>query len=251
MTPTSSSFAGFSPAAIQFLADLAQNNERAWFEPRRADYERLLKEPMAQFCVALGGEFAARGLPLRADPKRSPFRIYRDTRFSADKSPYKTNVAASFPWVEGHPGAGATGAGAATAGATEAAIGAEVRHGVGGYVNFRPGEMYVGGGMYMPPKPRLEAFRRAVVRDPDRVLAALEDPAFVAWFGGAHPHEALKRTPPGFPADHPQADLLRWKDVIFMRRLADEDVCSPDLPGRLADGFAAAMPVFRFLASLA
>ncbi len=243
MAEMSPPFAGFTPAAIQFLADLAQNNDRDWFQPRKAEYERLLKEPLEQLCVALAGEFAARGLPLRADPKRSPFRIYRDTRFSNDKSPYKTNVAASFPWV-------GAGAGAATT-AGDAAIGAEERHGVGGYVNFRPGEMYVGGGMYLPPKPRLEAFRRAVLDDPERVRAALEDPGFVGWFGGAHPHEALKRVPPGYPADHPQADLLRWKDVIFMRRLADEDVCSPDLPVRLADGFSAATPVFRFLATLA
>jgi len=242
LAETSSSFAGFTPAAIQFLADLAQNNDRAWFAPRKAEYERLLKEPLEQLCVALAGEFAARGLPLQADPKRSPFRIYRDTRFSGDKSPYKTNIAASFPWVEASAGAAAAG--------TEAAIGVEERHGVGGYVSFRPGEMYVGGGMYMPPKPRIDAFRRAVLDDPGRVRAALEDPGFVAWFGAAHPHETLKRVPPGYPADHPQADLLRWKDVIFMRRLADEEVCSPDLPVRLAGGFAAAMPVFRFLATL-
>jgi uncharacterized protein (DUF2461 family) len=251
MAATSPSFAGFTPAAIQFLADLAENNERAWFQPRKADYERLLREPLEQLCVALAGELAARGVPLQADPKRSPFRIYRDTRFSRDKSPYKTNVAASFPWVAGEPGGpAAAGPGTDAAQGAEAAIGAEERHGVGGYVNDRPGEMYVGGGMYMPPRPRIEAFRRAVVADPDRVRAALEDPGFVAWFGGAHPHEALKRVPPGYPADHPQADLLRWKDVIFMRRLTDDEVFSPDLPARLADGFAAAVPVFRFLATL-
>lgn len=242
MAETSSSFAGFTPAAIQFLADLAEHNDRAWFQPRKPEYERLLREPLEQLCVALAGELAARDLPLLADPRRSPFRIHRDTRFSRDKSPYKTNVAASFPWVEGGAGDPDPGSGAT--------ITAEDRHGVGGYVSIRPGEMYVGGGMYMPPRPRIEAFRRAVADDPDRVRGALEDPAFVAWFGGAHPHETLKRVPPGYPADHPQADLLRWKDVIFMRRLADDEVCSPDLPARLADGFAAARPVFRFLAGL-
>lgn len=246
MTATSPSFAGFTPAAIQFLADLAENNDRAWFQPRKGEYERLVRDPLEQLCVALAAEIAARGVPLRADPKQSPFRVYRDTRFSRDKSPYKTNVAASFPWIETDSGAAAPGAPTATG----APIGAEERHGVGGYVSFRPGEMYVGGGMYMPPKPRIDAFRRAVAADPDRVRAALEDPAFVAWFGGAHSHETLKRVPPGYPADHPQAHLLRWKDVIFMRRLADNEVFSPDLPARLADGFAAALPVFRFLAAL-
>jgi uncharacterized protein (DUF2461 family) len=110
--------------------------------------------------------------------------------------------------------------------------------------------MYMGGGMWMPEKPRLDAFRRAILDAPDRVHAALEDPGFVAWFGGARSHEELKRVPPGLPADHPMADLLRWKDIVFGRRLADTEVTSPDLPDVLADGYAAAMPVFRFLATL-
>jgi len=230
------SFTGFTPEAIQFLADLAEHNDRAWFQPRKTEYERLLKEPMERLVLALAERFAARHLPLVADAKRSPFRIYRDTRFSRDKSPYKTHVAASFPWI---------GGAASGTGPTD-----DHPHGSGGYFNFQPGEMYVGGGMWMPEKARLDAFRRAVVDESDRVGEALDDPGFVAWFGGVHSHEALKRVPPGWPADHPRADLLRWKDVIFGRRLADEEVCSGDLPDRLADGYAASMPVFRFLATL-
>ena len=94
-------FTGFRPEAIDFLADLAQNNERAWFQARKAEYERLLKDPMEDFVVALADAFAARKLPFQADPKRSIFRIYRDTRFAKDKSPYKTHIGASFPWLEG------------------------------------------------------------------------------------------------------------------------------------------------------
>ena len=101
MAVASPPFSGFSPEAIQFLADLAANNDRAWFQPRKADYERLLKEPLEALVAALAERFEARGIPLQADPKRSIFRIYRDTRFSKDKSPYKTNVGASFPWVAG------------------------------------------------------------------------------------------------------------------------------------------------------
>ena len=81
--------------------------------------------------------------------------------------------------------------------------------------------------------------------------AALEDPAFVAWFGGVQSHETLKRVPTGYPADHPEAERLRWKDVVFGRRLADDEVTSRDLPAMLADGYGAAIPVFRFLAELA
>ena len=79
---------------------------------------------------------------------------------------------------------------------------------------------------------------------------AIEEPAFVAWFGGVHTHESLKRIPAGYPKDHPLAEMFLWKDVVFGRRLADAEVCSPDLPDLLADGYATALPVFRFLATL-
>lgn len=229
-------FAGFTPDAVQFLAELAQNNDRAWFAPRKGEFERLLKVPMEALVAALADRFRARGIPMLADPRRSPFRIYRDTRFSRDKSPYKTNLGATFPWL----GEGLTAIG-------EAAV--DMR-GPGGYFSFAPGDMYAGGGMWMPPRERLQAFRTTVRDDPDRVRAALEEPGFVAWFGGVDGHEELRRVPPGWPADHELADLFRWKHVTFGRPLSDADVCSPDLPEHLADGFAAAVPVFRFLDSL-
>src|SRR4051794_6281405 len=97
-TDTPTTFQGFPPEAIQFLAELAENNTRDWFQPRKGDYERFLKRPMEELCIALDDQFRTRGVPLHADPARSPFRIYRDTRFSKDKSPYKTHVAASFGW---------------------------------------------------------------------------------------------------------------------------------------------------------
>jgi len=233
--PNDATFSGFTPEAIQFLVELAEHNDRSWFQPRKGDYERLLKEPMAAMIAALAERLEARGIPLRADPVRSPFRIYRDTRFSHDKTPYKTHLGASFPWI------GAAG--------SAAAIDRHV-HGNGGYFHFAPGDMHVGGGMWRPDRPRIDAFRRAIVDEPDRVRAALEEPGFVAWFGEVRTEDELKRVPPGYPADHPMADRLRWKDVIFGRRLSDAEVCSPELPDRLADGFAAALPVFGFLATL-
>ncbi|MEO8626138.1 MAG: DUF2461 domain-containing protein [Candidatus Limnocylindrales bacterium] len=223
-----SEFRGFKRDAIQFLADLAANNDRSWFQPRKADYERLLKEPMEQLCVALSERFAARGVPLEADPKSSVFRIYRDTRFAKDKSPYKTHLAASFP-LKGA---------------------AEPAHGDGAYFHFQPGEMYMGGGMWHAEKPRLEAFRAAVLKKPDKVRAAFEDTGFVKVFKEVKTEDALKRVPSGYPADHPMADMFRWKDVIFGKRLSDAQVLSAKLPDTLADGYAAALPVLRFLATL-
>jgi uncharacterized protein (TIGR02453 family) len=237
MAIATSTFTGFRPEAIDFLADLAANNERDWFNPRKADYERLLKGPLEAMVAALAERLAARDIPLQADPKRSIFRIYRDTRFSKDKSPYKTHLGASFPWLE-----------RSADGTLIEADGSA--HGNGGYFNFQPGEMYVGGGMWMAEKPRLDAFRRAIVEDPDRVRAALEEPGFKAAFGTVTAHEHLKRVPPGLPVDHPMADLFRYKDVVFGRRLSDAEVLSPSLPDTLADAFAAGMPVFRFLATV-
>ncbi len=226
-------FTGFRPEAIDFLADLAQNNERSWFQPRKAEFERLLKEPLEALVAALADRFAARDIPLDADPRRSIFRIYRDTRFSKDKSPYKTNVGASFPYIV--PGSGTAD---------------ERAHGNGGYFHLEPGESYIGGGMWMPDKSRLDAFRQAILDDPARVRTALEDPGLLAAFGPVHPHEMYKRVPAGFPADHPMADYLRFKDVVFGRRLSDDEIRSPSLPDLLADAYAAAIPVFRFLATL-
>ena len=80
--------------------------------------------------------------------------------------------------------------------------------------------------------------------------AALEEPAFLAEFGPVESHDTLKRVPPGYPADHALADLFRYKDVVFGRRLSDDEVYSPALPDILADAYARATPVFRFLSTL-
>jgi uncharacterized protein (TIGR02453 family) len=228
-------FTGFKPEAIEFLADLAQNNDRGWFQPRKDEFEHLLKEPMEDFVAALAESFVSHRLPLQADPKASIFRIYRDTRFAKDKSPYKTHMGASFPWLEG---------------ADQDMSISHTEHGNGAYFHLQPGNNYAGGGMWHASKPRLDAFRQAVVDDERRVRGALEDPAFLAEFGPVESHETLKRVPPGFPPDHPMADLLRYKDIVFGRRLSDDEVYSPDLPDILAGAYATATPVFRFLSRL-
>ncbi len=238
-----SRFTGFRPEAIQLLVELGANNDRAWFARRKADYERFLKEPLESLCVSLAERCTDRGLPFQADPKRSPFRFYRDTRFSKDKSPYKTHVGASFPYL------GADGL-ASTAGDAAVDAPADGLRGNGGYFSFGPGEIVVGGGMYDPGKERLARFRLLVAHQPDRVRAALDDPGFVREFGAAYALESLKRVPPGLPSDHPMAERLRWKDVVFIRNLSDEEAFSPALPDTLADAYAAALPVFRFLSSL-
>jgi uncharacterized protein (TIGR02453 family) len=235
MTPaTTDTFPGFSQESVQFLADLAEHNDRAWFQPRKPDYERLLKVPLEQLCVALEERFREHGIPLSADPARSPFRIYRDVRFSKDKSPYKSNVGASFAYVERQPdGAPITGGG---------------RRG-GGYFHLQPGEIFVGGGMWHADPGPLAAWRRLVLEDPERVHAAVDDPAFSGRFGEVG-GERSKRPPAGIPADHPDIALLTLKDVTFGRRLDDREAFSPQLPDVLAADLATAVPLLRLLASL-
>ncbi|HEX9634565.1 MAG TPA: DUF2461 domain-containing protein [Candidatus Limnocylindria bacterium] len=225
-TTTTRVFTGFEADALQFLIELSVNNDRSWFQPRKAEYERLLKEPFEALCLTLGEVFAVRGIPLTAD-ERSPFRIYRDVRFSKDKSPYKTHLAASFPLASGP----------------------ESGHGVGGYIHFEPDHSYQGGGMWHPARPRLEAWRALVDRDPGRVHALIDDPPFTAEFGELE-GEQLARVPPNYAADHPESHLLRFKDVTFGRRVSDEEALSANLPDRLADSFAVTTPVIRMLAEL-
>jgi uncharacterized protein (TIGR02453 family) len=225
MPTTTDTFAGFRPEAIQFLADLTENNDRAWFQPRKADYERLLKHPLEALCVALDERFRERGIPLLADPVRSPFRIYRDVRFSKDKSPYKTNIGASFPWTgegEGRPG---------------------------GYFHLSPGDIFIGGGMWHPEPSRLAAFRRLVDSDPDRVHAVIDDPDYSRTFGPLM-GDRLSRVPKGYAADHPDAELLKLKDIGFGRSLADDDIGSAGLVDLIADTLVLGMPLLRLLASL-
>jgi uncharacterized protein (TIGR02453 family) len=233
MTVDAPNFAGFDREAIQFLVDLAENNDRAWFTPRKGEYERLLKQPLEALCVALDERFRARSIPLRADT-RSPFRIYRDVRFSKDKSPYKTQVAASFPFVEG--GDGATSH-------------SENHSNPGGYFHLQPGNVYVGGGVWHPEPSWIKSFRDRIVDDFGEFRAAVEEAAFVETFGAVGDDgESLKRVPPGYPADHPAADLLRKKNVTFGRRLSDAEALSTDLPDIIAQDFAVAVPLMRYLA---
>ena len=121
--------------------------------------------------------------------------------------------------------------------------------GVGGYFHLEPGSIFVGGGMWHPEPAVLAAFRERLDRDPASVLGAIEDERFHAVFGSVS-GDSLARNPRGYPPDHPRSELLRLKDVIFSRRLSDADVCSPELPDRIAADLDAARPVLQLLATL-
>ncbi len=135
--------APFSPKALAFLRALKRNNRREWFHERRDDYEQLLRAPMMAVVERLGREFKSFAPDLMADPKKSLYRIWRDTRFSADKRPLKTNVAAVFPHRNGdrHTSAGL-------------------------YLEVSPEWVFAGGGLYMPDSQGLHRIRERIAEDP-------------------------------------------------------------------------------------
>lgn len=180
-------FDGFSPESLSFLARLRDNNDKAWFEAHRDEFERFIVEPARHFVVSLGERLKKIQPGLTADPRTngSIFRIYRDTRFSKDKSPYKSHVGMFF-W-EG-PGS--------------------KMDNPGFYVHFEDGFFLAGEGLYMFPRRILDAYREAVARpgSGEELAGIVRDAADRGYeVGGLH----YKRVPRGYDPDHPRAELLR------------------------------------------
>lgn len=220
-----SSFAGFTPELYSFLDDLRHDNDREWFKRNEGRYDAAVRGPALALIEAMKPRLAAISPHLVASPKKvggSLMRIHRDVRFSADKSPYKTNLGIQF----------------------RHAAGKDV-HAPGLYVHAEPGESFIGAGMWHPASEPLSRVREAIDRRPDAWRAARDDPAFAARW--RLEGDALKRPPQGYAADHPLIEDLKRKDFIAVRRLAPEDVLGPDLPDRLAADFGAAAGFMRFL----
>jgi len=222
-------FTGFPDDTFEFFEGLEVDNTKSYWTAHKKDYEAYVHEPLVALFEELEPEFGPAKL----------FRPYRDVRFAKDKSPYKTHVAASFGW------AGDSVERAAGRSHTENV------HASGGYFHLQPGEIFVGGGVWHPDPSWLKAFRDRVVADFEGFRDIVEAPEFVETFGAVSDDgESLKRVPPGYPPDHPAADVLRKKNVTFGRRLADGDAVSPRLPSILADAFATGTPLLRYLASI-
>src|SRR5436309_15895072 len=140
----------FTKRSLTFFRQLARSNEKAWFEAHRTDYENEVRAPMRELIEDLDVRFARFAPEITGDPKRSMFRINRDIRFSKDKSPYKTHVACWFR----HQGASHK-------------VGGEAEEGSAGlYFHLQPGKSFVGGGIWMPPRPALNKIRDAIAEDP-------------------------------------------------------------------------------------
>ncbi|HEX2218250.1 MAG TPA: TIGR02453 family protein [Gemmatimonadales bacterium] len=224
-------FRGFGPGALRFLRGLARNNRREWFETRRPIYEAEVREPMRALVEEMDIRLARLAPELTGDPRRSIFRIHRDVRFSADKSPYKTNAACQFYHCDAGRGAGqdATGAGA------------------GLYFQLADRECFVAGGMWMPARPALDRIREAIAESPEDFQRLLRAAAFRRRFGRLDTEAVLKRMPRGYADNHPAAEWLRYRSFTATRMMSVREVESPRLPAILARDFAALVPLVRWL----
>lgn len=217
---TSTEAASFEPALFRFLVELENNNDREWFAANKERYEADVLEPALAFVEDFGYRLPAISPHLRAVPSRtggSLFRIYRDTRFSTDKSPFKTNVAARFPH--------------------------EARKKVDGvpafYLSLAPGECEGGGGVYHTAMPVLTRLRRHIVDQPKRWKAVLDSGLEVQG-------EQLKRPPAGFDGTHPFIEDIKRKDFYSLVEFSEPDVVDPDFLDRFTACCERVSPLIEF-----
>lgn len=218
-----SKFPGFSPQALKFLRSLKRNNRREWFQPRKAQYESLIKLPMLELVGCLNEEFARFAPNYITPPQKATYRIYRDTRFSKDKTPYKTHISAIFPRYT-----------------------AVKREGAVFYFHFTENELLIFGGVYMPEPEELLAYRTLLQERYQELEAIVAEKKLRRIFGELQ-GEQLSRTPKGFPTDHPAESLLRCKQWYLEQTVDGSILTSPRLLPELAKYFEAMAPFVEFM----
>jgi uncharacterized protein (TIGR02453 family) len=209
----------FEPQLFDFLAELEANNNRDWFQANKDRYRSEVQEPVLAFIAAFAEPLRSISPHFVASPKPvggSMFRIYRDVRFSHDKSPYKTHAAAQFRHREGRD-----------------------VHAPGFYLHLEPGNVFMGAGLWHPPGPTLKAVRNAIVEHPDGWREATSRLVL----GG----DSLKRGPKGFGPDHPLIEDLKRKDFVTMTTSSQKAACSPGFVDEFVGACRASAPMMRFL----
>jgi len=213
----------FEPCALTFLRALKRHNDREWFKARKDQYDQLLRAPMLAIIDQLAVDFQSFAPDLIASPKVSMYRIYRDTRFSEDKSPLKTHVAAMFP-----------------------ARGLPRHHGAGLYFHIALDGVWVGGGMYAPDTSQLQAERDHIAGNIRRFRAIVESPRFRRTMGALE-GEQLQRVPRGFPKDHPAADYLKYRQFLAGKEFPVRFASSPGFYKGVVSVFREVAPLVKFL----
>ena len=210
----------FDKATFAFLSELKRNNERAWFNSNKDRFEEDVKQPFLDFISDAGPILRKISKNLVADARPvggSLFRIYRDTRFSKDKSPYKTHAGAHFQ------------------------LGDKGVHGPGYYLHLDPAQSFVGGGLWMPEAKALQMIREHIAGEPAewrKVRSKLD-----------HGEHALKRPPRGFDPDHPMIEDIKRKSFTASVRLTQKQVTADDFMRTFAGACAQIAPLMKFLAN--
>jgi uncharacterized protein (TIGR02453 family) len=217
-------FEGFPKECIRFIKQLKRNNNREWFEKHREEFEQNAKIPMLSFIAALQPHFARFAPEFDLNPKRSIFRVYRDIRFSSDKTPYKTHIAAHFV-LRGRP---------------KGFIGS------GYYIQIEPGEFFVGGGIYLPDGDQLKKIRNAIATHGEEFLSIVENRRFKKRFA-PYDWSKLQRVPKGYNANHPMADWLMFKQFFVGVSLPESKCYHESLLDETAQICEEAAPLVRFL----
>lgn len=216
-------FPGFPPAGMAFLRALAKNNRREWFQPRKPVFEEQVKTPMLDLVTRVTSAMLTFAPAYAGDPEKAIFRIYRDTRFSKDKTPYKTHIAAVFHRR------------------------GLCMHGGGGlYFGVSAKEVEVAGGIYMPAPETLRAVRSHLADRHEEFRGLIQDRTLRRLLGDMQ-GEQLTRVPKGFLPDHPAADLLRYKQFLFYILLDPALAATPRLEPEIVKRFRALTPFLEFL----
>lgn len=216
-------FTGFPPDALRFFAMLRKNNTREWFAGHRSWYEDSVKFPMLQVLGSLGESLRDVDPDIVLDPPRALYRLYRDIRFSKDKSPFKTQIAAAFGFR-----------------------GKERKNDAGFYFHISDQEVGIGGGLYMPRSDQLRALRQAIAADARPLRALLAARTFRSHFGELW-GDSLVRVPQGFPPDHPDADLLRRKQFLCWASIESDIVYDSSFLRQLTCHMRAMAPFVRWI----
>ena len=214
-------FPGFPAEGLAFFAALQRHNRREWFQPRKATFEEKLKQPMRELVGAVNSAMRRFAPDYVTDPDKAIYRIYRDTRFSKDKTPYKDHIAASFS-RRGDKG------------------------GAGFYFAVSHKEVAIGGGLYMPEPETLAAIRRHLAERHEEFRKIARARAVRQLFVEVQ-GEQLTRVPKGYPCDHPAADLLRLKQYLLYVELAPELATTPAIYTEVVKHFRAMTPFVEFL----
>lgn len=213
----------FTRKTLAFLRALKRNNDREWFKARKPEYERHVRGPMIELLARLSADFPRFAPELVAEPRVSLYRIYRDTRFSEDKTPLKTHVAAHFPSRRFPRGEGA-----------------------GLYLEVAPTWVWIGGGLYMPSSSDLQLIREHIAAHHRQLHRIVTGAAFRKAVGHLE-GERLSRVPRGYLKDHPAAEYLRYRQFLAGCEHEAEFAISPRFYPRLLGVFEAVVPLIRFL----